>query len=139
MNLYIQTLLLFLLSLTLSAQDDADIRLVLTKQQNAWNEGDIDGFMDHYWKSDSLRFMTKEKVTRGWKNTLERYKKGYPDKQTMGKLDFDILSVEQLANDAAIVTGHWKVTAGSEVSEGHFNLLFRKKQNRWVIVLDHTS
>ena len=129
MNLYIQTLLLFLLSLTLSAQDDAEIRLVLTKQQNAWNEGDIDGFMDHYWKSDSL----------SWKNTLERYKKGYPDKQTMGKLDFDILSVEQLANDAAIVTGHWKVTAGSEVSEGHFNLLFRKKQNRWVIVLDHTS
>ncbi len=125
--------------LSIRAQNESEIRAVLNLQQNAWNAGNIEGFMVHYWNSDSLRFITKEKVTFGWKNTLDRYKKGYPDKSTMGKLDFDILSVELLSAESALVTGHWKVTASSKTSEGHFNLLFRKKQNRWVIVLDHTS
>ena len=137
---YLFSLILILTAFTHAiAQDESDIRSILSQQQQAWNSGNIDAFMDYYWESDSLRFMTKQGVTRGWMNTLERYKKGYPDKASMGNLDFDILSVELLSADAALVTGRWQVTANAEQNAGHFNLLFRKKQGRWLIVLDHTS
>jgi uncharacterized protein (TIGR02246 family) len=136
---YVCVVVALLLAGIANAQADVEIRRLLEAQQNAWNNGDIEGFMEHYWKSDSLRFMTQEKVTKGWQQTLDRYKKGYPDRQSMGALEFDIISIEQLCNDAALVTGHWLVTSRNERNEGHFNLLWRKKNGRWVIVLDHTS
>lgn len=123
----------------LNAQPEKEIRQMLAEQQKAWNNGDIDGFMEYYWKSDSLRFMTKEKVTKGWNATLKRYKQGYPDKTAMGELDFDILSVEVLSTEHALVTGKWTVMASNEKESGHFNLLLRKMNGKWRIVLDHTS
>lgn len=131
--------LLVFVSGLIFAQPEKEIRQLLAEQQKAWNNGDIDGFMEYYWKSDSLRFMTKEKVTKGWSATLKRYKQGYPDKAAMGKLDFDILSVEVLSADHALVTGKWTVVASNEKQSGHFNLLFRRMNGEWRIVLDHTS
>ena len=121
------------------AQDEVQIRSALLQQQQAWNAGNIEAFMEYYWNNDSLRFITKQGVTQGWTSTLERYKKGYPDKASMGNLDFNLLSIEILAPDAALVTGRWQVTTEKTTNFGHFNLLFRKKYGRWLIVLDHTS
>jgi uncharacterized protein (TIGR02246 family) len=121
------------------SQDAAEIRDVLHKQQDAWNAGNIEEFMRYYWKSDSLCFMTKNGVTNGWQNTLERYKRGYPDKQSMGKLTFDLIRIDLLAPDAALVAGKWLVDSATKSAEGHFNLLLRKKNGQWLIVLDHTS
>jgi uncharacterized protein (TIGR02246 family) len=121
------------------AQDTDDIRTLLYSQQDAWNAGNIEEFMNYYWRSDSLWFMTKDGVTNGWKNTLERYKRSYPNKESMGKLRFDLLRIELLAPDAALVAGKWLVDSVSKSAQGHFNLLLRKKNGHWVIVLDHTS
>ena len=123
----------------LLAQPETEIRSLLNAQQSAWNEGDIEGFMEYCWKSDSLRFMTKERVTKGWNATLKRYKQGYPDKASMGKLDFDILSVEVLSEQHALVTGKWTVITSAERESGHFNLLLKRFGEQWRIVLDHTS
>ena len=65
---------------------DVAIRNLLVHQTEAWNRGDIEGFMQTYWQNDSLMFVGKGGVTWGWKNTLAHYKKGYPDKEAMGKL-----------------------------------------------------
>jgi uncharacterized protein (TIGR02246 family) len=121
------------------AQDSNDIRTLLYNQQVAWNEGKIEEFMNYYWRSDSLWFMTKGGVTNGWKNTLERYKRSYPNKESMGKLTFDIIRVDVFTPDAALVAGKWLVDSVSKSAQGHFNLLLRKKNGQWVIVLDHTS
>jgi ketosteroid isomerase-like protein len=122
----------------LSAQPEKEIQQILEQQLKAWNAGDIDGFMAHYWKSDSLRFMTKTGVTLGWQPTLDRYKKGYPDRASMGKLDFQIYTIELLSKRSAMVTGKWAIESNKSQS-GSFNLLLKKKDKHWVIVLDHTS
>ena len=121
------------------AQDADAIRSLLYKQQDAWNAGDIEGFMEYYWKSDSLCFMTQNGVTNGWQNTLDRYKRGYPDKQSMGNLTFDLIRIDLLAPDAALVAGKWLVDSATKSAQGYFNLLLRKKNGHWLIVLDHTS
>ena len=84
---YILTAASLLLVLFTSAQskDETAIRQILDTQTKAWNKGDLDGFMKGYWENDSLMFIGKSGVTYGWKNTLENYKKGYPDTAAMGK------------------------------------------------------
>ncbi len=123
-----------------------DVKVIITKimqdQEVAWNNGDIDAFMVAYWKSDSLKFIGKNGITYGWQNTLDNYKKSYPDKATMGILDFTILSIDQASPGTAIVVGKWFLKR--EKSEkgdvgGYFTLIWKKTETHWVIVMDHTS
>ncbi len=116
-----------------------EIQAVLNSQQKAWNEGKLEIYMQGYWNNDSLTFIGKRGVTRGWKNTLENYKKSYPDKAAMGKLKLDILNIKLVARDVAFVVGKWDLTRTAGNVGGHFTLLMRKIKNKWVIVADHSS
>ena len=86
-------------------QAEEKIRAVLAEQQECWNKGDIDCFMQGYWNSDSLRFIGKSGVNRGWQATLDNYKKSYPDKAAMGTLNFELSNLEPLGTDNYFVTG----------------------------------
>lgn len=133
-------LLLFVSIKTFAQQSDEEkIRGVLAAQTDAWNRGDAEGFMQGYWKSDSLLFIGKSGVTRGWEKTLANYKKGYPDTAAMGKLSFDIISVKQLSPDYAFVIGKWMLKRSIGDLSGHYTLLFRKRKGLWTIVADHSS
>lgn len=132
---------LLVLSLFASAQqtEDARIRRLLTAQTEAWNRGDIEGFMQTYWKSDSLMFIGKSGVTKGWQPTLENYKKGYPDTAAMGKLSFDIITVKNLSPDYFYVVGKWMLKRSIGDISGHYDLLLRKIKGQWRIISDHSS
>lgn len=141
-------LLTFTLANTISAQskparpaggDEQTIRSLLEEQRLAWNTGDKELFMRTYWQSDSLMFIGKSGVTYGWQNTLENYKKGYPDTAAMGKLKFDILEVKRLSVVYFFVVGKWHLTRSIGDVGGHFTLLFTKVKNKWVIIADHSS
>jgi uncharacterized protein (TIGR02246 family) len=133
--------LLLLASLQTFAQnkDERAIRELLATQSAAWNRGDINAFMQGYWENDSLMFIGNSGVTYGWNNTLNNYKKGYPDAATMGQLTFTLLHVKKLSKEYYHVTGKWflKRTVGDV--GGHFTLVFRKIDGRWVIISDHSS
>ena len=120
--------------------DQKNILELLNRQTNDWNTGNIDAFMEGYWKSDSLAFVGSKGPTYGWQNTLDNYKKRYPDRATMGTLKFDILRVQFLANDAATLIGKWYLTRPEKGDiGGHFTLIFKKIKNVWVIIADHIS
>lgn len=126
--------------LSTKAQDDRQAIInVLETQRVAWNEGDIDGFMDSYWKSDSLVFVTKERPVYGWKSTLDRYKQAYPGKAAMGTLTFTIIKVDVMDSNNAFVLGGWKLQREKDSPGGYFTLWFKKIDRKWVIVCDHTS
>ena len=109
------------------------------EQQIAWNKGDIDGFMSSYWNDDSLKFIGKNGITHGWKNTLENYKKSYPDKATMGELTFTIINVDKLSDTSCYVVGKWDLKREKGDVGGYYTLLWKKINGKWVIVIDYTS
>jgi ketosteroid isomerase-like protein len=119
--------------------DEAAIRNVMNVQVKEWNNGNIDAFMQTYWRNDSLLFVGSSGPTYGWQTTLEHYKQRYPDAATMGKLDFEILQVNLLSTDYAFILGKWHLTRSIGDIGGHFTLLFRKIKGQWLIVVDHTS
>ena len=121
------------------SKDESTIRNAMDKQLSAWNSGNLIDFMETYWKNDSLMFIGKSGVTYGWQNTLNNYRKGYPDTVAMGKLNFDILHVKRLSVLYFSVVGKWHLTRSIGDVGGHFTLLFKKIKNKWVIISDHSS
>jgi ketosteroid isomerase-like protein len=127
---------------TSSGQGDSirgAIESVLRVQEEAWNRGDIDAFMEHYWKSESLTFSSGGKTTRGWTDTLNRYRERYPTPEKMGRVKFSGLEITPLGDAAALVLGQWNLERESEPLSGNFSLVVRKFEDRWQIIHDHTS
>ncbi len=114
------------------------IRAVLARQVADWNNFNIEGFMEGYWKSDSMMFVGS-KIAYGWDSTLARYKRSYPNADAMGKLRFEILKMQLIGDDACLITGKYFLQRKSDNPSGTFTLLFRKKKGRWVVVYDHTG
>ncbi len=139
MKMSILTLSIFAAVCAIAADAPNDIRAVLRAQQEAWNRGDIDAFMNGYWRSDQTVFVGSE-VRRGWKNVLDFYKSKYSDREKMGTLTFSDFEITPLGPDAALVLGSWKLDfAGGKNVHGKTTLIFRHLPEGWRIVHDHSS
>jgi len=114
---------------------------VLRVQQEAWNHHDLGAFMAGYWNSPELTFFSGATEKHGWQETMDRYRATYTSPgHEMGKLEFSGLRIEMLAEDAAFVRGAWQLTLpDSTTPHGLFTLVFRKFDDDWKIVHDHTS
>ena len=119
--------------------DRAAITRILEAQQNNWNQGNVDAFLEGYWHSPDLTFSGSGGIARGWDGVLARYKKNYPDRAAMGQLDFSSLEFRFLGNDAALVLGHWHLARATGDVGGVFSLVWQRFPEGWRIVHDHTS
>lgn len=121
------------------AQDRGPVLDLLERQRQAWNQGDIEGYMAGYWKSDSLLFVGSRGPTYGWDATLANYRKSYPDRKAMGTLAFDIREVRFLGDGHAFVLGAWRLSREKDEPHGFFTLLVRKIDGEWKVIADHSS
>lgn len=115
------------------------VKNVLDVQTEAWNKCDIEGFMQGYWKSEQLSFTSGNKNTRGWQNTFDNYKRSYSDCDKMGKLSFSELDITVLNKKSAMVRGRFLLERKEDKPTGLFTLIFRKFNDGWKIIHDHTS
>jgi hypothetical protein len=137
--IYCVALCTFSFFVNAQTKDDIAIADMLQTQTAAWNMGDINAFMEPYWKSDSLMFIGKNGPTYGWEQTKANYIKSYPDTAYMGKLTFDIISTKRLSAIYYSVVGKWHLKRSVGDVGGAFTLLLRKIKNKWVIIQDHSS
>ncbi len=119
--------------------EQAALRALLETQAAAWNNGDIQGFMAGYWKSDQTEFVGANGIFRGWQAVLDRYRRSYPDRRAMGRLKFSDLEITVLAPDAAYIVGRYQLEREHDRPAGIFTLVARKFPEGWRIVHDHTS
>lgn len=125
-----------------SSFDEADeraVRALLEEQRQAWNRGDLEGFVDGYERTDRLSFAGASGITRGWDDLLARYRKGYPDRAAMGELHFDLREVRPLGKTAALVIGEWRLTRADDSPGGIFSVIAEKQAGGWKVIHDHTS
>ena len=124
---------------TQSQNATAQIRSVLRAQQDAWNRGDIDGFMNGYARSASTVFVSEDTIRHGWETVRERYRKKYSDRAKMGTLAFSDLEIMLLSPDAGVVLGRWSLKRANDQPHGRFTLILKRLPEGWRIVHDHTS
>ena len=137
-----KTLLLLCLFATInviSQTETADkeaILSVLKMQEKAWNQNDLEGFMQGYWKSDSLKFYGRNGVTSGWQKTLDNYKKGYPSKEYTGTLSFTIEAITNIEANSYYAMGQFHLVRDAGNADGVFLIIFRKIEGEWKIIAD---
>jgi beta-aspartyl-peptidase (threonine type) len=122
-----------------TALAEAQLRRLLEEQQSAWNRGDVDAFMQGYWRSEQTTFSGPSGVTRGWDAVLARYHRNYPDRAAMGRLEFSQLEITPLCPDAALILGHWHLDRADKPVGGVFTLVARRFPEGWRIIHDHTD
>lgn len=135
-------LLLFFLITTLNvisqteAADKEAILSVLKAQEKAWNQFDLEGYMQGYWKNDSLKFYGSKGLTKGWEKTLENYKKGYPSKEYTGILRFTVDAITKIEENSYHVMGQYHLARNVGNANGVFLIIFKKIEGEWRIVAD---
>lgn len=117
----------------------AAVEAVLDAQREAWNRGDIEGYMDGYARSADVTFVSGDTITRGWQTVHDRYKKNYDSREKMGTLTFSDLETRILSGDSAVTIGRWHLQRTGDQPHGRFTLVFRRAREGWRIVHDHTS
>lgn len=120
-------------------QDKEAIATVLHQQEKAWTNHDIEGYMQGYWKSDSLKFYGSNGLTKGWQQTLENYKKRYPTKDHFGKLNFKITDISKINEDSYWVMGTYHLTRKIGNANGFFMIILKRIHGEWKIVADTTG
>jgi ketosteroid isomerase-like protein len=117
------------------------IRAVLDKQVVDWNRGDLETFATGYKNSPDILFIGS-KISRGYAQMLDTYRKNYSTREKMGVLNFSELEVQPLDEHFATVTGHFhleRTVAGGGNADGHFLLVFEKTPDGWKVVRDDTT
>jgi len=108
----------------------------MKKQQEDWSNYDIDGFMESYWKSDSLKFYGASGVTYGWEQTLANYHKRYPSKEHTGTLNFKINDISKINDGSYFVMGEYNLVRTVGNADGVFMIIFKKINGAWKIIAD---
>jgi ketosteroid isomerase-like protein len=123
-----------------TADDDRAIRDVLSAQRDAWNRGDLDGYMNGYARTPELVFTSGGKIRRGWQEAYDSYRTRYGgDRTTMGTLAFEILGVQAIGSDGAVVLGRWRLTNTPNAGSGVFSVVLARTREGWRVIHDHTS
>ena len=123
------------------SREELDIVKVLTRQEDAWNHGDLDAFATGYKNSPDILFVGRQ-ISRGYDQMLADYKHNYPNKDAMGTLSFSELEPHILDEHYAVVLGHYKLERTKKAggnAEGIFSLVFEKTDTGWKIIVDHTT
>ena len=117
----------------------AAVRAVLDAQRDAWNRGDIAGYMAGYSHSADITFLSGDSLTRGWQTVHDRYQKNYSSREKMGTLTFSDLETTVLSSNMVMVIGRWHLQRSNDQPHGRFTLIFRNSNQGWRILHDHTS
>jgi len=113
---------------------------VLATQAEAWNRGDLDGYMDGYWDNPELEFISGPTTTKGFQPVKDRYFQRYKaNGQEMGQLTFSELEYRRRADRGAEVTGLWRVVKTTDTLSGGFTVQLREFDFGWKVVQDTTT
>ena len=126
-------------SQNIKQKDSLQILDVLETQRIAWNNNDINEFMQGYLKSDKLVFSGSNGPIYGWNYVKDRYLKTYSSKELMGYLDFEINDIFLISKRIALLLGKFNIERDDKNISGYFTLVFKKIKGNWYIVSDHTS
>jgi ketosteroid isomerase-like protein len=120
--------------------DRRALEALIERQRLAWNRGDLPAYMEGYARTPALVFTSGAKIRRGWDQTLAAYQKRYGgDRGGMGRLVFEILDVQPVGADGAVVLGRWRLTDTPQAGSGVFSVVAERRAEGWRIVHDHTS
>ncbi len=124
-----------------SSELPQEIATAMEQQVEAWNRGDMEGFMSAgYLQDDSLLFIGSRGLTFGYDVVLANYERAYPDGASRGHLTFEQLRWIPLGAEHGFVVGKWSIERQEgESIGGLYSLVWALTPQGWRIIADHSS
>jgi len=123
-----------------AAETDQAIRDLTLKMQADWNSGDMDSYLDAYWKSGEMSLMSGNQAVRGWEALANVYRSNWATEEAMGDFTVNDVVVSQISSDTVIASGAFTHVFPDETVDGSFTHVWRRLEDgQWRIAHDHTS
>ena len=125
-----------------AAAQTQELEHAMRDAESAWNRGDLRAFAAWYDDSPQTTFIGKDVTRGGVQAIFDRYKRGYPTGEKMGRLTYSQIEVRALGEGYALMTGRFELkrtAAGGGNASGIYTLVWKKTALGWRIIHDHTS
>lgn len=127
----------------LAPVDHPEILATLDAAAQAWNRGDIDGYMAHHVNSPELTFVGSSGAVRGWEQILGSYRRAFFSTGSAGRhVFFSEVRVRPLDQGRAIVHGMYQYLDPStreRIGHGWTTMVLVRTPEGWKIAHRHNS
>lgn len=121
------------------SKDVKAIEALMRTEEEVWNRGDIDAYVQLYAPGDSTRMIYTGGSTHGRDSILAFYKKYWP-KEKMGHLTLTPDGIEVISKKYAYASGFFTVSYPSgKAAKGRFSGLVKKIKGKWYLYTDHSG
>lgn len=124
-----------------ATRQQLDVVKIILAQQNAWNKGDLDGYLSHYKDAPDTQAVLANLV-RGIDAVRAAYRQNFPNKDSMGEIEDSEIEVRALGDTYALATGRYRLNRSKKSggsAEGTFTELFEKTSNGWQIIFSQST
>lgn len=116
------------------------VQSILSAQADAWNRGDLDGFMAVYERSPETTYIGAPGLVTGFDAIHARYEPYFARGAERDSLSFTDLEARELDPRFGIATARYVLTRGDSVtSMGPFTLVLMRVEGSWRIVHDQSA
>lgn len=124
-----------------ASREQLDVTKVVLAQEEAWNKGDLEGYLGRYKDAPDTEAVLNGPV-RGLANIRSTYHAAFPNRDAMGQLEQSEVEVRELGADYALATGKYRLMRsrrnGGE-AQGVFTEIFEKTEKGWQLIFSETS
>jgi uncharacterized protein (TIGR02246 family) len=124
-----------------ATRQQLDVVKIILAQQNAWNKGDLDGYLSHYKDAPDTQAVLANLV-RGVDNIRAAYRQNFPNKDAMGEIEDTDIDVRAMGDSYALATGKYHLNRSKKSGgaiDGTFMELFEKTPNGWQIIFSQST
>lgn len=118
----------------------SSVQAMLAASADAWNRGDLDGFVSDYRRDSATSFVAAGRVHRGHDWIRGHYAPRFAPGAARDSLRFESVAARALGGEHALATARYVLFRdGAVTSSGPFSLVLQRSDGGWTIIHDHTS
>jgi ketosteroid isomerase-like protein len=124
-----------------ASHQQLDVVKIVVAQENAWNSGDLDGFLSPLKDDPETQAMLASPV-KGVANIRAAFRINYPNRESMGMVAYSSVEARELGENYALATGKYHLERsrkGGGPADGTFTEVFEKTPQGWKIIFSETT
>lgn len=122
------------------ADFEARVEEILRHSADAWNAGDLDGFMVHYERAPTTTYIGSSGLLQGYEAIRARYAPGFEPGASRDSLRFESIRTRRLERRFGIATARYILHRdGVTTSTGPFTLVLTRVEGVWKIIHDQSA
>ena len=116
------------------------VTTMLASSAEAWNAGNLSGFIDDYANDPATSFMDGRRPQYGYDWVRSNYAPRFEPEAARDSLRFEDFAARRLGDNHILATARYVLHRDdTATSSGPFTLILERRDGKWKIIHDHTN